>query len=137
VENFFRLGHTRHTFKGTKDLRDSREIDKNIIFIELKHQQITEVKKILKKENRNLKKTGLIILTFNAISFLVYFCIFYPYYLLFLGTSIKLKKKIGKIVKIIPRVNFIYLNPSSPDPRDDLGSLLKELWYSKRMPIRP
>ncbi|XP_039969451.1 uncharacterized protein LOC120781313 [Bactrocera tryoni] len=55
--------------KGVIYSNDLRGIKEEEILEELRNQNVTEVKKILKKENNDsLKETGLIILTFSSIS---------------------------------------------------------------------
>ncbi|XP_061391578.1 uncharacterized protein LOC133326987 [Musca vetustissima] len=54
--------------KGVIYNNDLRGIPEEEILIELKQQNVTEVKKILKKVNDSLIETGLIILTFSSVS---------------------------------------------------------------------
>lgn len=57
---------TLNSSKGVIYCNSLREIKEEEILFELKAQNVTEVKKILKKEGETLKETGLIIFTFST-----------------------------------------------------------------------
>ncbi|XP_037942925.1 uncharacterized protein LOC119675787 [Teleopsis dalmanni] len=70
LNNFIEVNVTEHNSlncsKGVFYSNDLREIPEEEILAELKHQNIIELKKILKKVNEELKETGLIIATFAS-----------------------------------------------------------------------
>jgi len=54
--------------KGVIYCNELRSIDETEILNELKHQKVTEVRKILKKQDQALTETGLIIITFQTLT---------------------------------------------------------------------